>query len=693
MSISFRAAMRSSRLSVAVLAALFPFASAFAADASEADVRTKTLEKIEVIGEAVRSATVEGLEQAKARLDLRAGGTGVVDGESYRGGRVSTLTDALGQAAGVFVQPRFGTEEARLSIRGSGIQRTSHGRGVDLLQDGSPLNLADGGVDFQAVEPLAARYIEVYRGANALEYGAATLGGAINFVSPTGYDAAPVDVRLEGGGFAYARGQVALAGVRGRADAYLSATSYSQDSFRQHAKQETYRVFGNAGFHFSDALEGRVYLTRVDTHSELPGNLTLAQSLGHPELASPGSIALDQRRDFTLDRIAGKLAWTPSEGRSLVLSAFHSDKSLRHPIFQVLDQDSQDYGVDLRWRGEGALMGHRNLLIAGITFARGDVDDDRFVNAAGSEGARTNKLEQRARNAKAYVENQTWLGESWALSLGAQALRSERRSRDLFITGGRDEGFDVDYSGVSPKLGLLFQLDAQTQFFGNLSRSLEPPSFGELTGGPGVSRVDAQRATTAELGLRTQREDLSVDLALYRARVENELLALTDGAGNPLGTVNAQRTIHQGLELGLGWRLAGAFKLSANYLWNDFRFDDDPVRGDNELAGVPPQQLRAELRWQPDERFYATPNLEWVPNDYYVDHANSFRAPGYTLVGLKIGGRIGERWSWFADARNLQDRKWIATTSVVADARGRDGANFLPGDGRSIYVGMEWRMR
>jgi iron complex outermembrane receptor protein len=339
------------------------------------------------------------------------------------------------------------------------------------------------------------------------------------------------------------------------------------------------------------------------------------------------------------------------------------------------------------------LTGRRNILIAGVTLAQGEVEDDRFVNVAGNEGARTNKFEQRARNAKAYVENQTWLDERWALSLGAQALKSERRSRDLFITGGNDESFDVDYSGFSPKIGVLYQLDPQTQFFGNLSRSLEPPSFGELTGGPGVSQVEEQRATTAELGFRTRRDRLSMDLALYRARVDDELLALTDGAGNPLGTVNAKRTIHQGLEFGLAWQLAEAFKLSANYLWNDFRFDEDPVYGDNKLAGVPPGQLRAELRWQPSERFYATPNLEWVPNDYYVDHANSFRAPGYTLLGLKIGGRIGGQWNWFADARNLQDRKWIATTNVVADARGRDGANFLPGDGRSIYVGVEWRMR
>jgi iron complex outermembrane receptor protein len=179
---------------------------------------------------------------------------------------------------------------------------------------------------------------------------------------------------------------------------------------------------------------------------------------------------------------------------------------------------------------------------------------------------------------------------------------------------------------------------------------------------------------------------------VYRARIRGELLALDDAAGNPLGTVNAARTVHQGVELGAEWTFARDWRLAANYLRNDFRFDRDPVYGDNALAGVPPQQLRASLRWQLGPHFHVEPNLEWVPQDWYVDHANTFRAPGYVIAGLKLGGEAGGGWRWFADLRNLGDRRWIAGTNVVADAGGGDGRNFLPGDGRSLYLGLEWRM-
>ncbi|ALN90285.1 tonB dependent receptor family protein [Lysobacter gummosus] len=690
---SKEAAMRAVTLRPALLAfAVVSVCTAHAqSPAQPASDGAKTLATVRVHGRSEPSRAVETLQQARMRLDQRAGATGLIDAEAYRDRRVGTLTDALGYAAGVFVQPRFGAEEARLSIRGSGLQRIFHGRGLELLQDGSPLNLADGGFDFQAVEPLSARYIEVYRGANALEFGAATLGGAINFVSPTGYDAAPLTVRAEAGHFGYRRGQIAVAGVSGRADGYLSLSGLRQDGYRDHAEQENYRLFANAGYRFSDSLDGRVYLTHVDTRSALPGNLTRAESRRDPRLAAPGNIALNQRRDYRLDRVAGKLAWSPSPGDTLTLSAYYADKSLDHPIFQVLRQDSRDYGIDLRWRGESQWLGLRNVLIVGAAVAQGDTDDERYFNIAGHAGAPSNRFDQRARNSKLYAENQTWLNPQWVVSVGAQALRSQRRSRDLLIAGARDESFDADYSGISPKLGLRHVIDEHAQLYANLSRSLEPPSFGELSGGPGITPVDKQRADSGEIGLRLNGDALSLDVALYRARVKGELLSLSDGNGNPLGTINAGRTLHQGIELGLGWKFAGDFTLSANYLYNDFRFDGDRVHGDNDLAGVPPQQLRAELRWQPDPRLYIAPSVEWTPQDYYIDHANSFKAPGYTIAGLRVGGPIASQWSWFADARNLADKKWIASTNVIADARGLDGRNFLPGDGRAVYFGVEWR--
>ena len=100
--------------------------------------------------------------------------------------------------------------------------------------------------------------------------------------------------------------------------------------------------------------------------------------------------------------------------------------------------------------------------------------------------------------------------------------------------------------------------------------------------------------------------------------------------------------------------------------------------------------LRAELRWNLG-RWYLAPTLEWSPQRSYIDHANSFAADSYAIAGLRIGGEAGTQWRWFVDARNLGDKRYAATTGVIADALGRDSRQFLPGDGRSVFAGIEWR--
>jgi len=262
---------------------------------------TASFEPIVVIGRKdpdQSTLTQPDLPTARARLAQTPGGTGVVDAASYSEGRVSTLADALGSATGVYVQPRFGAEEARISIRGSGLQRTFHGRGLKLMQDGVPLNLADGSFDFQAVEALSARYVEVWRGANALQYGASNLGGAVNFVSPNGYNSDRFRARAEAGSNDYRRLHVSTGDVHDNFDYYLAASGFAQEGFRDHAKQDSQRLFANLGYQLSEQLETRFYVGHVRSDSELPGSITKAQLEDNPRQANASSINEDQRRDI-----------------------------------------------------------------------------------------------------------------------------------------------------------------------------------------------------------------------------------------------------------------------------------------------------------------------------------------------------------------------------------------------------------
>ncbi|MFM2108954.1 MAG: hypothetical protein RLZZ513_2022, partial [Pseudomonadota bacterium] len=174
---------------------------------------TEVLPSITVIGATEISTTQKSIIEAGKEVREIPGGASIVDMQTVKQGRVSTWVDSLGLAPGVFVQERFGAEEARISIRGSALSRTYHGFGLRVMQDGIPVNYADGFFDMQTVDPAAARYVEVLRGPNATPYGSGTLGGAINFVSPTGYDSPGNIGRAEAGSFGYLRLQAITGGV------------------------------------------------------------------------------------------------------------------------------------------------------------------------------------------------------------------------------------------------------------------------------------------------------------------------------------------------------------------------------------------------------------------------------------------------------------------------------------------------
>lgn len=651
---------------------------------------------IEVVGERrydQSTLTQPDLQSARDALDRVAGGAGLVDAGRYRNGRVATLADSLGYAAGVFVQPRFGAEEARVSIRGSGLQRTSHGRGLKLMQDGVAMNLADGSFDFQAIEALSARYVEVWRGANALQYGSSTLGGAINYASPNGRNAAGLQLRGEAGSFAYRRGQVATGGLEDGFDYYLSASDFRQDGFRRHAAQETQRLFANLGWQLSPDLETRVYLGHADSNSDLPGSLTLAQLQADPRQAAAANLSGDYQRDIRWTRLSNKTVLRDGSQR-YELSAWYSHKSLFHPIFQILDQTNQDVGLALRYVNETAWLGSANRLVLGLSPSQGWTDEDRWLNQGGQRGARTNQSRQRASNLELYLDNQHALGPTVALSTGLQLARARRALDDRYVAGsGSDtvsESFSRAYHGFNPKLGLLYTGRPGEQWYANLSRSYEPPSLSDLSGGLYPVNNDAQTATSMEIGQRGRQGPFEWDLSLYRAQLHGELLQIATNAAGASITVNADRTVHQGVEAMLAgehgawqWRLAG--------LYQDFRFDDDARYGKRRLPGLPSLFLRAETGYRLASGLTLSANLESAPQDYAIDFADSLHAPGYTLFGLKLHQRFGKALSAFLEGRNLADRRYVATTGVLRDAGGKDTAQFLPGDGRAWYAGLSWQ--
>ncbi len=669
-----------------------------------------SLDPVPVIGQRESTLTQQSINQALETVKQIPGGASIVDMSVVGEGRVSTWTDSLGMAPGVFIQDRFGSEEARISMRGSALSRTFHSFGIKILQDGIPINYADGFFDMQTIDPSAARYVEVIRGANALGYGASTLGGAINYVSPTGYDSPKLLGRAEAGSFGYARLQAITGGVVKPSDGNgnvwdynISANAMTQDGYRNHSAQNSEKVVANTGVKINADLESRFFVGVVRSRSQLPGTISREQLLADPRAAQdatwPSSF---QRRDVDAQRIANKTVYKNGDTEyELATYVMHHD--LWHPItFGFIEQNTMTYGGHLKVANKSKLFGSNNLLTFGYLPDFGTTQASRRNRAGFQPTTFATDASQRSENHRFLVENKFQINAATTLITSLQYEEANRKKNDVVAPSGN---YSTKYTQWIPRLGLIHNLNASSQLYANISKNFEPPIFDVATT---MLAAKAQTGTTVEVGSRGEmsfnqgRDQGFWDVTFYRSQLKNEFQTICANNSTPCGssiTANVPRTIHQGIELGAGALIDRHWETRTALLYSDFRFDGNAQYGNNRMPGFPPLIIRSELlyRWSDvtnsrgSPAYYAGPKLEWVPTKAPIDNANSLYNDPYAIFGFKAGGPIDKNSTWFVDARNLADKRYAATTNIGANLLNSvtPPVVYYPGMGRSINIGLE----
>ena len=147
--------------------------------AAEPAAKTPTMDTVVVTAERLQ-------DSLEAERDVTPGAVTNLDGDTFYERNVAQLADMLRYVPGVYSESYNGNDDVFYSSRGSNLDATDYDKnGVKFLQDGLPVSAADGNNHNRALDPLGARYATFAHGANALAYGASTLGGAMDFVSPT----------------------------------------------------------------------------------------------------------------------------------------------------------------------------------------------------------------------------------------------------------------------------------------------------------------------------------------------------------------------------------------------------------------------------------------------------------------------------------------------------------------------------
>jgi iron complex outermembrane receptor protein len=721
------AAGKSALLGLVSLAALIA-ASATVKAQSAAPGSTVTLQEVVVEGTAPAAPTEA---EARRRLAATPGGTAVVDSSQLVGKANVSIADALNGVPGVVASPFFGgNDQPKIHIRGSGLQSNPTERGLLMLQDGLPINRADGSYIVGLIDPRQADIIEVFRGYTANRLGAQTLGGAINFISPTGSSAPGVEIGAEAGSYGHLA-TTARAGARqGDADIFGQVSYGRRDGYRDWNESERTAASVNAGAKISDTVSTRLFFGYTDLGFEVPGPLSRQLFEADPRQAAPGpipgvnagpNVIRDRpRRDTEQTRFGSRT--TATDGANILdfaLGYAWTDDSFRFPIGTgYRDTTGGDTTVSLRYAYQPDKTAALPLFEATALYVVGSSERAYYINNRSAKGPEFGSNDLDADTLSLSAGFNIPIAPALTLSPAVAFAHAGRDSADTYGAATRPRlvyngvnwvtptvpatstSFSRDYDGISPSIALSYQLAPNNVVFTALSRSFEAPTFDDLlepTGGTANASptgfltpdLRAETATTLEGGWRGTAGRLGWDVVTYYSWVDDELIRTTDGI--VAATINADRTRHFGVELGGSLRLTDSLSARLAYTYQDFHFDNDPLYGNNRIAGAPRHVIVAALRYSVTAPWWVEAELQWTPDDVPVDNANTLYSDAFAVVNVRTNWAVTPTFDVYGEVRNLFDADYIGATLTLGRASGPTQAAFLPGDGRAFYAGTKVR--
>jgi iron complex outermembrane receptor protein len=514
-------------------------------------------------------------------------------------------------------------------------------------------------------------------------------------------------VRAWAGSFGERRWTATGAGTSGDV-AYRALVAHATtDGYREYARRRATQGVAYAAFPLAGGRASFLAIGHDQPEAENPGSLTAAQLAADPRQAEAQMIQKAAGKVVRQGQLGLTNEWM-SGGRRLSVTVHGGGRTLDNPLpFAVIDIDRRTAGIGLR----GVLpVGSSARLTTGVD-AQWLWDDRRnFVNCAdtvlvpdsascprgdGQRGALTLDQEEDVRSIGPYAMIEVQPTERLSIMAGARIDAVRYAVRDAITGGGDpDDSGERTLHQASPMAGVLLRLAPAHSAYVTVSSAFEAPTTTELANRPDGSAgfnpdLDPQLSTTLEAGMKGVAGRLQYDVAAFETRVRDELVPFeADDAQGRRFFRNAGRTTRRGLE-GAARTVIGAAEAGVSATIFDFRYERYVLNAvdfaGRRIPGVPRRRAQAYLTMRSGDAFLTVEGTAASPA--YADDANTVSAPGYGVMGARIGASalFGRPWIRpVLGVENIFDRTYVPSL-VANSARGR---YFEPAAGRAVYASL-----
>lgn len=528
---------------------------------------------------------------APDRLSRIPGSVDRVDARQLKASRVFTTNEALRKVAGLVVRDEEGFGlRPNIGVRGLNPTRSTK---VLLLEDGIPFTVAPYGDNAAYYHPPIERMesIEVLKGAGQILYGPQTVGGVINYLTPS-------IPRTPGAGLSIAGGSRAFTNVHARAGGTFGeagGTGVFADYIRRSgdgARENTSSAVDDASFKLLVPLSRTQQLT-------VRGNAYREQSTVTYSGLTEAEYAADARQNpfvndgFDIARVGGAISHRVgrSERRNLTTTLYgyrinrdwwrQSSNSAQRPN----DRNDPTCGgmtnLVTTCGNEGRL---REYVVVGLEPRA----TWQWVRAAAiielDAGARAHHETQERQQVNASTPRGRTVGLSGNVNAGL--VEDNRRTTDAFasyvqarvatgrftLSGGlRGEALRLTRinrrpttatpDGVQgattmqtliPGAGATLQLREGLTAFAGIHRGFAPPRPEDIISNStgGVVELDAELSWNSEVGLRwLPVRPLRVEATVFNLDFSNQIVPASVAGGTGATLTSAGRTLHRGAEL------------------------------------------------------------------------------------------------------------------------------------------------
>ncbi len=674
----------------------------------------------EAVVEDAVSATVVVIGR-RANLMRIPGSGATIEGADLDRAHPLSVSEALRRVAGVYPRDEEGMGmRPNIGVRGLSPVRSTK---VLLLEDGIPLSFAPYGDNATYYHPPLDRFrrIEVLKGASQVRFGPQTIGGVVNYITPSAPDEFEARLKLATGNNGYGEIDASIGGPLLGWNMLLHGNATSSDGARENLDLSFTDLFFKAERDLGDGHNIVFRASRFAEDSQVTySGLTLAEWQANPR----GNVFRND--EFESERIGLALShgYEFGEASRLVTTAYYSgfdrDWWRQSSNSGQRPNDSSDpacggmanlnttcgnegrlrsyatFGIETRltteWMwGDVAATGEFGLRWHHERQARlqwnGDAPDSRRPGTGVNAGVREDNLRETEALSGFATIRFAWERLGVEPGVRVELIDYFRRNN---LTGLEGE---TDLAEIIPGIGFTYELADDVVAYAGVHRGFAPPRVEDIITNTGGSvDLDAEESTNWELGMRGDVADgLSGDVTFFRLDFENQTIPSSVAGGTGSVLTSAGETLHEGLEFSVNGSLADAglmesgdifARASVTWLWeasfqgtrfsNVSGFGGVSVSG-NRLPYAPEWLASAALGYDHDGIFNTEIEMVYT-GGMFTDDLNTVpvsangqrgRIKSSVVWNASVNWHVVERddgssVTLFAAAKNLFDELYVA---------------------------------